>query len=442
MPTGSQRLEDMLAYLVVETFIGDAISLVWKKFGNDIEVQCRDEDSAAVGKKRKLAYKEWSKLEYPLSKTAETVQLWSTTGRRRREERFTTWQLLKEIAGPDARVQLNMSPERWTTKVLGEKLVEMTRETSPRRVKAPLVHGGLAHHALPFAQERLFAARRSHSTKADIEERLGMALGEALAARKVEFVPYHEPATGQSHRFAAVPEWWLMVSRHSQVARASSEEFSGNEQEALNEATLSPTTPWNLPQKPQQIKWFTHKTVLPQEWDLGHASLGARDSREPYLVDTYEWVRDRYDGNKELHRMALLWAMMYLALLPQIGVPEKVSIKKTKSPMEASNEVVNIPWITPKRKGVHAPLPFLVMLTCVIISFFEPESPLRRHLARNNNHLGNAWTTKHCGWSIIQRASRANDGCSHEVHQRGNADTHEPRGGEVIGGSRVASVQM
>jgi hypothetical protein len=86
---------------------------------------------------------------------------------------------------------------------------------------------------------------------------------------------------------------------------------------------------------------------------------------------------------------------MFSFIVPHVGAPENPNIKHTTSPAEATQEVLGIPWKEVNRGGTKHRLPYVTMVTCVIISFFEPESPLRKHLANNNNFLGAAWTTKH-----------------------------------------------
>ena len=77
----------------------------------------------------------------------------------------------------------------------------------------------------------------------EVEKALGEALGQALKARKVEIVPYHKAAAGQSHWSAADPSWWLKVNRTLHVARALSKELSEEQGDVLTEARQSSTTP-------------------------------------------------------------------------------------------------------------------------------------------------------------------------------------------------------
>lgn len=97
--------------------------------------------------------------------------------------------------------------------------------------------------------------------------------------------------------------------------------------------------------------------------------------------------------------MVLLWSIMFSWILQQILVPAgRIKLNQTHSPTEATEAVLNIRWEEPPkgRKGFKDRLPFVVMVTCTIISFFEPESPLRKRMATNKKELGTAWQKKHC----------------------------------------------
>jgi len=397
IPAGGQTLQDSLAYVLVELFIGDVVSLVWKTFGDAIEAECQNDDPRVMrsGKKKKKAYSSWSTQRYPLAMDAELVTLQvgngRPTARRIQEKRYSNWDLLMIISGKE----INNSRIRWTTQDLGEKLVDLAKAIPPRRAKAPLIHGGLLHHTLPVAQERLVMRSKNSQVQEGVEKALGTALKQALEVWKVEFVPYHKPAEAQSHPSAADPRWWIKVSHPSKVEGSSGEEFACSEEGASEETVQSPTGSWDVPSKPQHFRRFVHKTILPQDWDLKHASLGIRENRDVFIYDTYHWVQNNYDGTKELHQMALLWSIMFASLLPRIAVPQDVCISTTNCPTLATTEVLAIPWEIPTRKGLTAPLPYVVMVTCVVISYFEPESPLRKHLDGNQNKLGSDWTKKH-----------------------------------------------
>jgi len=385
---GRLALQDALAHILVELFIGDVVSLVWKGFGGGIAAQCQHEDPkvAYLGEKKMQAYSKWSELPHPLAMDAELATLDIEAGRRQKTKKYSSWELLTIISGKEA----SFSHVHSTTQEMGESLVDLANAVRHRWAKAPLVHGGLLHHALPAAQERLARRAQTFISKEDMEKALGTALGRALKAQKVEFVPYHKAAEGQSHPSAADPRWWMRIRRSSYVGREPSEEFSASKEEVLGE-----TAPWKLPTKPQHLRRIIHQTELPIEWSLEHASLGGHGSRDPVIINTYKWAELNYDGNKPLHRMALLWSIMFSWVLPQVGIPAGTDVGKANTAMEATSAILNIPWETVKRKGTKAALPYIVMVTCYIISFFEPGSPLQMHLEENSNMLGDDWTKKH-----------------------------------------------
>ena len=52
--------------------------------------------------------------------------------------------------------------------------------------------------------------------------------------------------------------------------------------------------------------------------------------------------------------------------------------------------------------------PFMVILTCVSIAWFDHESPLQKHLAKGDNVLGTEWTEKHsmfCTRALARQAT-------------------------------------
>lgn len=442
MPSTLRSLEDMLAYLLIELFLGDVITYVWKSFGNAIEAQCDDEDPriSRKGKARMKAYKRWSNLTYPLGFDGEIVRVPSR--RQRDDPTNDCWKLLGIIAGAKTNEGLKLIDEGWKTEDLGKKMIGMTNPTR-RRVEAPLIYGGLLYHTLPLAQDRLLERSRNATGREDTEVALGKALGRAMAARRIEFAPYHGPPQGQSNRYAADPQWWIKI-RRSTATIIVIEDSDSDENEAVAEANRCPTAPWNLPSGVEGMIPFLEKTVLPREWSLVHANLGVRGSLPDWIIDTYEWVEQNYDGQKVLHRMALLWSILLTQLLPRIGVGA-TSIPTIDTTTEATTAILNLDWVEPPRKGLKSPLPFIVMLTCVIIAYFEAESPLRRHLADNDNHLGDPWNLKHGVWTWTSDCGVLRTDVtmlrSEEVHQCVDVDTDEPGGSEKVDGAGIASVQ-
>ena len=63
--------------------------------------------------------------------------------------------------------------------------------------------------------------------------------------------------------------------------------------------------------------------------------------------------------------------------------------------MEATLAMLNIPWTAPNRGGFKEKKPFMVILMCVIIAWFDHKSPLQKHLAKGDNVLGTEWTEKY-----------------------------------------------
>ena len=88
-------MQDSLAYVLVELFIGDMVSLVWKTFGDVIEAECQNDNLQVMRseKKKKKAYSSWSTQRYLLAMDAElgTLQVrngWPTA-RRIQEKQYS-----------------------------------------------------------------------------------------------------------------------------------------------------------------------------------------------------------------------------------------------------------------------------------------------------------------------------------------------------------------
>ena len=81
---GRLVLQDALAHILVELFIGDMVSLVWKGFGGGIAAQRQHEDPkvAYLGEKKMQAYSKWSELPHPLAMDAELATLDIVAGHR------------------------------------------------------------------------------------------------------------------------------------------------------------------------------------------------------------------------------------------------------------------------------------------------------------------------------------------------------------------------
>jgi hypothetical protein len=171
-------------------------------------------------------------------------------------------------------------------------------------------------------------------------------------------------------------------------------------QQAADKITREdPHAPWELPGRLSDMKELWGKQCLPTCWKLKLASLpsGSRKGDGKYVVDTYQFVLDYYDGGDWAHHLALIIAICFSTVVPDICFPSSVEITSQDS-LGATNEIRNMEWVpaqSASHRGTVALLPFIVMMSTTLIGFWDVRCPLAKHIKSNNNVLGKHWTSKH-----------------------------------------------
>jgi hypothetical protein len=130
--------------------------------------------------------------------------------------------------------------------------------------------------------------------------------------------------------------------------------------------------------------------------DFTPPSLSPKD---PYVDQTYQWVITHYDGTKHLHHLALLVAIIAASsILPFLFLPKdsRPLFANADSPQRVREIYAQLDWEERKKKGQKDKAIFIGMFTGFIIALYEPQSPLRKHMALSDNFaLGEPWTAKH-----------------------------------------------
>jgi len=138
-----------------------------------------------------------------------------------------------------------------------------------------------------------------------------------------------------------------------------------------------------------------HNTFLPQDFPTPTLS------KVKYVDDTYQWVRQTYDGTKPLYHFSLLVAMIASRLTPNLFLPKNHNQKPHFSSADTPDKVRalynDMPWAFRKERGMKDKKIFVTMFTTYIITLYESKSPLHLHMKDSNkNGLGDPWTSKHC----------------------------------------------
>ena len=117
-------------------------------------------------------------------------------------------------------------------------------------------------------------------------------------------------------------------------------------------------------------------TLLPYEWNIASMTW-PQSFNSNYVEATYTWVCNNYDGTKPLHKLTLVYAMIFSKCLPNICNNTKpLNVSSTQ---DSISLVHQCPWVThkdPNCKGNKNPISFVVMMTTFIISIYEDQSPL------------------------------------------------------------------
>jgi hypothetical protein len=283
---------------------------------------------------------------------------------------------------------------------LANSLIKMTRPAGGIALAAPMISGGYLRRGLMYSQH-LLATRHSRGESQDQREgHLANAMAQMMAKCSIDFIPWKAPQAGHSIPRAATTAYWLHLS---ESRLPPSQSTSNDEDNPASIAALasrrSPDAPWCIPESLAELPQFFHKTRRPQDWDIKWASL--TNSIDPeykgsYINETYYYVNDRFDIRIWYHHMALLWSICFSQILPNVGYREVASLPSSQSGKEVTASIRRFKWVAPnKEKGIHAPEPFIVMLTTLIIAMIDAESPLRKHLDSNKQSFGVPWTDKH-----------------------------------------------
>jgi hypothetical protein len=148
------------------------------------------------------------------------------------------------------------------------------------------------------------------------------------------------------------------------------------------------------------MKHIWHKATLPMCWDIKHASLPLRRKEDNgYMIDTYHYVSKNYDGQKPLHHLALIIAIFFSQVAPDIFFDKMATAQiQSRDGPGVTSEIRELEWLPTKsssHRGTVTQLPFIVMVSTALIGFWDSDSPFSKHLRSNVNKMGDAWTEKH-----------------------------------------------
>ncbi|KIK81860.1 hypothetical protein PAXRUDRAFT_155098, partial [Paxillus rubicundulus Ve08.2h10] len=146
---------------------------------------------------------------------------------------------------------------------------------------------------------------------------------------------------------------------------------------AMSMQNMDSNTPWSAFNIPiQDLHTILNCEVLPDEWTM---DIMAFPNNGLYVKETYQWVKDNYNGGKPIHQLVICVAIIFCHVLPNVMHGKKPStLMSSSSQVNATLVVHNTPWDSPpaKKRGMSQQNIFLVMMLTFIIAMYEPALPL------------------------------------------------------------------
>jgi len=379
--------------------IDDAKQLVADGVWHDVALlistaKTEEERQAATrrGKERETFLKKWLHLQTPLAYGQHNCN--------------KTYQSLVQavIAAPEdiSNGLPNLHLHAMTRTIFVNSLLKMSSSESPSAPRAPVLANGSFLPLLIEAHRTIL----SLCQESDKDARHNFVHGLFIYATRhlrIHFVPSHcqrSGAPGAPHRKPIFDSWAHLGLRDDASLRSlpQSHNIPSSSQRAAEIALTNALT------NDSDAEWFIkdisvntlytilHKTNLPQDF------VSPSISHEPYVDETYVWVKKAYDGKRHTHHLALIVAIIAASFLPNLFMPTDTDKRlfNSKDKEEIRKAFNTIDWVSRNKKGMSNKLIFIGMFTTFIIALYEPSSPLRQNMATaERGGLGDPWTKKH-----------------------------------------------
>lgn len=371
----------------------DCKTLVQSTVQTSIKAQIRSRHDLTQnhGKARNDALKSWLSMDKPLS---------YGTGKADTRGGYHHLLLILNEDPQSPITDLKTSPDRFTYLDLGKLLYAHGAIIGNNQVSAPIIRNGSCRPALRLAFSHI---ERVASLGEEDKLTIAALIARMLRKMDIHIVPWRKGDRTDSHATVACGDWWMKISQtgssdvNNQLQRA---EENGEGLQVQHVLDRNIDAPWSLPSAMQQMGPLWNKVTLPSQWALEHASLPPTTPghENHYVTETYEYVRDVYDGRIWWHHMGLVWGIIFSKATPFLCIPKNITLDATESIASLTREVRQIPWIKSTSKGHRGmmnPLPFITMMTTTIVSLLDSSSPLRKRMNQHKNSMGSVWTKKH-----------------------------------------------
>src|SRR6266571_4821872 len=363
-------------------FIDDIRALIKKHVDGATKqlLEHADQTIRSHAQDRRKALKKWLSVDNPLA--------WDN------EDRSSgNYSLLSIILCHDPNMDnpaLALSNQAPTYEVLAQRLTDYA-STKEKRNIAPLTKNGGFQHVLPIARDMVLKIVPAENNRLSYWTQ---HLVQMMKQMKIHLIPWRKDTP---NAYATDPAIWTSLRRTKGLPSTRIQTLEDRIQDAAETISRKdPHAPWDLPDTLSDMKLLWNKEVLPTCWSIQHASLNTHNANASYVISTYHYVSENYDGGNWAHHLALIIAICFSRVVPDICFASDAVIS-SDNPLVATEEVRQMAWVptqSTSHKGTVAPLPFIVMMSTALIGFWDSKSPLSKHLASHQNVLGKHWTDK------------------------------------------------
>jgi hypothetical protein len=359
----------------------------------------QQKEASQFGKKRLASLKSWLASERPLAYGHDNSQ--------------PTYNLLLQAVSPSPHDLIlglpNFQAHAMTPSRFADLLIKMSSPSTRSRPSAPVLSNGSFLPLLKLTHKHLITL--SDQTQIDAQNSfIHSFLIRAIDHLQIRFIPSHKPLpsttrSGAPDRIPLYNSWAHLGLRDPNSIQSSFIQPSSSQSSPPHPATTLALN--NALATDCNSEWFLRSTSLINLHTCLHKTSLPRDFPTPsltgthYVDDTYQWVRQSYNGTNPLHHFALLLAIIASYLTPNLFFPKDPNHRSLFSSANSSEQVRtlynDIPWIFKKTNGMKDKPIFVAMFTTYIIALYEPQSPLRLYLSTSQKGgLGEPWTSKHC----------------------------------------------
>jgi hypothetical protein len=389
LPSDDDLLPMYMAWIALRALIVDTVEMVKLETSGVLKPRMLSLDAAVrkSTKKKMDALKEWCKKDSPLSYTDP------------KGNRNGNLELLALFLA-DARERLDGLPlsveKSISYRALGLLLYGMGKNNNTQ-VRAPVTKDG---HCL-YMLRVIIAYITSHYPIVNKEEYFTTLFAACAQRMTIQFIPWMLPTPPGPGRRRTSPHAniWVEVGQGPGETRSIAPHIRTDEEvvKAMVEKRQrqNPTGDWSIEGKLDGMaELLLKKTCLPDNWSIKAAGT---DDMDGYVGNTYEYVYNNYDGSNWQHHLALICATFFSYLRPNLFWDATIAkdVKKLRG-ANIDEKIQAMAWKAKDRKGLRNQAQLVTMMSTYIIAMLDSNSPLRKHLAANDNAFGTVWTTKHC----------------------------------------------